>query len=115
MKADNKDLIVASRSPRPRSWSAVAEVCPWPLSADRLGQADSEGLRKAWWSTSRRPCNSIRKAVEEAELMAACHITDVYTGIAAVISQLQLERHGCDQESRGLGEDVARVIETRVR
>ncbi|HSB05518.1 MAG TPA: cell division protein FtsA [Thermodesulfobacteriota bacterium] len=47
-----------------------------------LGTSPSKGLRKAVVINIESTVQSIKKAVEEAELMAGCHITSVYAGIA---------------------------------
>ena len=53
--------------------------------------------------------DSIKHAVEEAELMADCEITSVYAGIAGGhIERLQLPRH-----RRGEGPEVTRERRAR--
>jgi len=47
-----------------------------------LGTFPSKGLRKGVVINIESTVQSIKKAVEEAELMADCHITSVYAGIA---------------------------------
>ncbi|MGB9630320.1 MAG: cell division FtsA domain-containing protein, partial [Thermodesulfobacteriota bacterium] len=47
-----------------------------------LGTHPSKGLRKGVVINIESTVQSIKKAVEEAELMADCHITSVYAGIA---------------------------------
>ncbi|RLB07719.1 MAG: cell division protein FtsA [Deltaproteobacteria bacterium] len=47
-----------------------------------IGTHPSHGLRKGVVVNIESTVQSIRKAVEEAELMAGCEITSVYTGIA---------------------------------
>ena len=47
-----------------------------------LGTHPSKGLRKGVVVNIESTVQSIKKAVEEAELMAGCHITSVYAGIA---------------------------------
>ena len=48
-----------------------------------FGQHPSKGLRKGVVINIEATVNSIRKAVEDAELMAGCQITNVYAGVAA--------------------------------
>lgn len=47
-----------------------------------IGTHPSQGLRKGAVVNIERTVDSIKKAVEEAELMAGCEITEVYVGIA---------------------------------
>ena len=47
-----------------------------------IGKHPSQGLRKGVVINIEATVNSIRKAVEEAELMAGCEIHSVYAGIA---------------------------------
>ena len=114
MKADNKDLIVGVDIGTSKVVVAVAEV----LSDGRfqligLGQANSEGLRKGVVVNIEATVQSIRKAVEEAELMAACHITDVYTGIAGShIRSFNSSGMVAIKSREVSAEDVARVVET---
>ncbi|HYS12438.1 MAG TPA: cell division protein FtsA [Burkholderiaceae bacterium] len=114
MKADNKDLIVGVDIGTSKVVVAVAEVLPdGRFQLIGLGQADSEGLRKGVVVNIEATVQSIRKAVEEAELMAACHITDVYTGIAGShIRSFNSSGMVAIKNREVSAEDVARVIET---
>ena len=47
-----------------------------------IGSAPSQGLRKGVVVNIESTVASIRKAVDEAELMAGCTISNVYAGIA---------------------------------
>ncbi len=47
-----------------------------------IGSHPSQGLRKGAVVNIERTVESIKRAVEEAELMAGCEITEVYVGIA---------------------------------
>jgi cell division protein FtsA len=47
-----------------------------------IGTHPSEGLRKGVVINIEATINSIQRAIEEAELMAGCHISSVYAGIA---------------------------------
>ncbi len=47
-----------------------------------IGSYPSQGLRKGAVVNIERTVESIKRAVEEAELMAGCEITEVYVGIA---------------------------------
>jgi len=114
MKADNKDLIVGVDIGTSKVVVAVAEVLPdGRFQLIGLGQADSEGLRKGVVVNIEATVQSIRKAVEEAELMAACHITDVYTGIAGShIRSFNSSGMVAIKNREVSAEDVARVVET---
>jgi cell division protein FtsA len=93
---------------------AVAELLPdGRFQLIGLGQANSEGLRKGVVVNIEATVQSIRKAVEEAELMAACRITDVYTGIAGShIRSFNSSGMVAIKNREVSAEDVARVIET---
>ncbi|HTT10184.1 MAG TPA: cell division protein FtsA [Burkholderiaceae bacterium] len=114
MKADNKDLIVGVDIGTSKVVVAVAEVLPdGRFQLIGLGQANSEGLRKGVVVNIEATVQSIRKAVEEAELMAACRITDVYTGIAGShIRSFNSSGMVAIKNREVSAEDVARVIET---
>ena len=61
----------------------VAEVVEeGPLNIIGVGSCPSRGLRKGVVVNIESTVESIKKAVEEAELMAAVQINSVYTGIA---------------------------------
>jgi cell division protein FtsA len=114
MKTDDKDLIVGVDIGTSKVVVAVAEVLPdGRFQLIGLGQADSEGLRKGVVVNIEATVQSIRKAVEEAELMAACRITDVYTGIAGShIRSFNSSGMVAIKSREVSAEDVARVIET---
>jgi cell division protein FtsA len=114
MKTDNKDLIVGVDIGTSKVVVAVAELMPdGRFQLIGLGQANSEGLRKGVVVNIEATVQSIRKAVEEAELMAACRITDVYTGIAGShIRSFNSSGMVAIKNREVSAEDVARVIET---
>jgi cell division protein FtsA len=60
----------------------VAEVNPDGLEVVGLGTVPSNGLRKGVVVNIDATVESVRRAVEEAELMAGCQITNVVVGIA---------------------------------
>ncbi|MGH7857215.1 MAG: cell division protein FtsA [Candidatus Binatia bacterium] len=62
--------------------AVVAEVGEDGIEIVGIGTAPSRGLRKGVVVNIDATVESIRKAVEEAELMAGCEIHTVYTGIA---------------------------------
>jgi len=76
-----------------------------------IGTHPSRGLRKGVVVDIDAPVDSIKHAVEEAELMAGCDIHSVYTGIAGSHVR-SLNSHGIvaisdKEESAG---DVDRVV-----
>ncbi len=62
--------------------TVVGEVSEGQVNIIGLGTYPSKGLRKGVVINIESTVQSIKKAVEEAELMADCHITSVYAGIA---------------------------------
>lgn len=62
--------------------TVVGELVDGQVQIIGLGTHPSKGLRKGVVVNIESTVQSIKKAVEEAELMADCHITSVYAGIA---------------------------------
>jgi cell division protein FtsA len=62
--------------------TVVGEIGEGRVNIIGLGTHPSKGLRKGMVVNIDSTVQSIKKAVEEAELMADCHITSVYAGIA---------------------------------
>jgi len=62
--------------------ATVGEILDGKVDIVGMGSHPSEGLRKGVVVNIETTVNSIRKALEEAELMAGCEITSVITGIA---------------------------------
>src|SRR5919206_142256 len=60
----------------------VGEVTPEGIDVIGIGTAPSRGLRKGVVINIEATVGSIKRAVEEAELMAGCEIGSVYAGIA---------------------------------
>ncbi len=77
-----------------------------------LGTHPSKGLRKGVVVNIESTVQSIKKAVEEAELMAGCHISSVYAGIAGGHIK-GINSHGVIAvKNREIGpSDVKRVID----
>lgn len=90
----------------------VGEVNDDRLDIVGVGTAPSKGLRKGAVVHIDGTVESIRRAIEEAELMAGCEISEVYTGIAGGHIK-GFNSHGIvavkDREVRA--EDVQRVID----
>ena len=75
MRNETKDLIVGLDIGTSKVVVAVAEVLPeGRFQVIGLGQADSQGLRKGVVVNIESTVQSIRRALEVAELMAACQI-----------------------------------------
>jgi cell division protein FtsA len=62
--------------------TVVAELADGQINIIGLGTHPSKGLRKGVVINIDSTVQSIKKAVEEAELMAGVHLTSVYAGIA---------------------------------
>lgn len=62
--------------------AVVGEVSPKDINIIGIGTHPSIGLRKGVVVNIESTVDSIKKAVEEAELMAGCEISSVYAGIA---------------------------------
>jgi cell division protein FtsA len=62
--------------------TVVAELADGQINIIGLGTHPSKGLRKGVVVNIDSTVQSIKKAVEEAELMAGVHLTSVYAGIA---------------------------------
>jgi cell division protein FtsA len=62
--------------------AVVGEVADGQVNIIGLGTYPSKGLRKGVVVNIESTVHSIKRAIEEAELMAGCHITSVYAGIA---------------------------------
>ncbi|KND56288.1 Cell division protein FtsA [Candidatus Paraburkholderia kirkii] len=78
-----------------------------------LGQADSKGLKKGVVVNIEATVQSIQRALEEAELMADCKITNVFTGIAGShIRSFNSSGMVAIKDKEVMQADVARVIET---
>ncbi len=60
----------------------IGEVTPEGIDIIGIGSHPSRGLRKGVVINIDATINSIKKAVEEAELMAGCEVNTVYAGIA---------------------------------
>ncbi len=62
--------------------AVVGEVTPDGVDVVGIGTSPSTGLRKGVVVNIEQTVQSIKKALEEAELMAGCEIRSVYAGIA---------------------------------
>ncbi|MGD0915115.1 MAG: cell division protein FtsA [Thermodesulfobacteriota bacterium] len=92
--------------------AVVGEVVNGQVNIIGLGTSPSKGLRKGVVVNIESTVQSIKKAVEETELMAGCHITSVYAGIAGGHIR-GINSHGVIAvKNREIGpSDVQRVID----
>ena len=114
MAKEYKDLVVGLDIGTAKVMVVVAEVLPnGELKLAGLGIAPSNGLKRGVVVNIDATVQSIQQALKEAELMADCKITRVYTGITG--SHIRgINSHGMvaikDREVSAA--DVARVVET---
>ncbi|MCX7672898.1 MAG: cell division protein FtsA [Thiobacillaceae bacterium] len=111
---ENKDLIVGLDIGTSKIVALVAEVTPeGGINIVGMGSAPSRGLKKGVVVNIETTVAAIQRALEEAELMANCKITQVYAGISGSHVR-SLNSHGMvpirDREVTQA--DIERVIET---
>ena len=114
MAKEYKDLVVGLDIGTAKVMAVVAEVLPdGELRLAGLGVAGAHGLKRGVVVNIDATVQSIQQALKEAEMMAACKITHVYTGITG--------SHIRGQNSTGMvivrdkevtPVDVNRVVET---
>ncbi len=80
--AGQEELIVGLDIGTTKICAVVGEAGADSVNIVGVGTYPSIGLRKGVVVDIESTVNSIRKAVEEAELMAGCEISEVYVGIA---------------------------------
>jgi len=111
---EDKNLIVGLDIGTSKIVAIVAELQPeGSLKVIGLGQHTSRGLKKGVVINIDSTVQAIQRALEEAELMADCKITSVFTGIAG--SHIKsLNSHGMVKikDAEVSQTDVDRVIET---
>ena len=111
---EDKNLIVGLDIGTSKIVAIVAELqLDGGLKVIGLGQHDSRGLKKGVVVNIDSTTQAIQRAIEEAELMADCKISTVFTGIAG--SHIKsLNSHGMVKIKDGevSQADVDRVIET---
>ena len=76
------DIIVGLDIGTTKICAVVGEVAGREVNIIGIGTYPSIGLRKGVVVNIESTVDSIKKAVEEAELMAGCEISSVYAGIA---------------------------------
>ncbi|GAB3627252.1 cell division protein FtsA [Pandoraea terrae] len=114
MSKDYKDLLVALDIGTTKVVAVVAELRPeGRYEVIGLGQSESRGLKKGVVVNIEATVQSIQRALEEAELMADCKITNVFTGIAGShIRSFNSSGMVAIKDKEVTQADVARVIET---
>ena len=114
MTKDAKNLIVGLDIGTSKIVAVVAEVMPdGRHEVIGLGQHESKGLKKGVVVNIESTVESIQRALEEAELMADCKITRVYTGIAGShIRSFNSSGMVAIKDKEVTAADVSRVIET---
>src|ERR1700756_5444906 len=114
MSKDYKDLLVALDIGTAKVVAIVAELKgEGHYEVIGLGQSESKGLKKGVVVNIEATVQSIQRALEEAELMADCKITNVFTGIAGShIRSFNSSGMVAIKEKEVTQADVARVIET---
>ena len=82
MPKDIKDVVVRLDIGTAKVMAVVAEVLPdGELRVAGLGVATTHGLKRGVVVNIDATVQSIQQALKEAEMMAACKIESVYTGI----------------------------------
>ena len=114
MVKDAKNVIVGLDIGTSKIVAIVAEVAPdGALNIIGLGSQPSRGLKKGVVVNIEATMASIQRVLEEAELMAECRITEVYTGIAGShIRSLNSSGMVAIKEKEVTQADIDRVVET---
>ena len=114
MVKDAKNLVVGLDIGTSKIVAIVAEVTPeGELNIIGLGTQPSRGLRRGVVVNIEATMASIQRVLEEAELMADCRITEVYTGVAGShIRSLNSSGMVAIKEKEVTQADIDRVVET---
>jgi cell division protein FtsA len=114
MAKEYKDLVVGLDIGTAKVMVVVAEVLPGgELKLAGLGIAPSNGLKRGVVVNIDATVQSIQQALKEAELMADCKISRVYTGITgAHIRGINSSGMVAIKDREVSAADVARVLET---
>ncbi|WP_374667580.1 cell division protein FtsA [Ramlibacter sp.] len=114
MAKDYKDLVVGLDIGTAKVMAVVAEVMPGgELKLAGLGVAPSTGLKRGVVVNIDATVQCIQQALKEAELMADCKITRVYTGITGShIRGINSSGMVAVKDREVTPADVARVVET---
>ena len=110
--AKNEKLVVGLDIGTTKTCAIVGEVTEEGINVVGIGSHPSRGLRKGVVVNIDYTVESVKKAVEEAELMAGCEITGVYAGIAGShIKGLNSRGIVAIKDKEVTANDVKRVIE----
>ncbi len=114
MAKEYKDLVIGLDIGTAKVMVVVAEVLPnGELKLAGLGVAPSNGLKRGVVVNIDATVQSIQQALKEAELMADCKITRVYTGITGShIRGMNSSGMVAIKDREVSAADVARVVET---
>ena len=114
MAKEYKDLVVGLDIGTAKVMAVVAEVMPGgELKLVGLGGAASNGLKRGVVVNIDATVQSIQQALKEAELMADCKITRVFTGITGShIRGINSSGMVAVKDREVTPADVARVVET---
>ena len=114
MAKEYKDLVVGLDIGTAKVMAVVAEIMPGgELKLAGLGIAPSSGLKRGVVVNIDATVQSIQQALKEAELMADCKITRVYTGITGShIRGINSSGMVAVKDREVTAADVARVVET---
>jgi cell division protein FtsA len=110
--AKNHSLIVGLDVGTTKICAVVGEATPEGIDIVGIGTHPSVGLRKGVVVNIESTVESIKRAVEEAELMAGCEINAVYAGIAGGHIQGHNSHGVIAVKNREVGQqDIDRVID----
>ena len=113
MVKDSKNLIVGLDIGTSKIVAIVAEVTDDGLNVIGMGTQPSRGLKKGVVVNIEATMGSIQRVLEEAELMADCRISEVYTGIAGShIRRLNSSGMVAIKEKEVTQADIDRVVDT---
>jgi cell division protein FtsA len=114
MSKENKNLVVGLDIGTSKVVAIVAELLPDNrLNIIGMGGHESRGLKKGVVVNIEATVSAIQRALEEAELMADCKITRVFTGIAGShIKSFNSRGMVAIKDKEVSALDVQRVIET---
>jgi cell division protein FtsA len=114
MVKESKNLIVGLDIGTSKIVAIVAEVAPdGTFNVIGLGSQPSRGLKKGVVVNIEATMGSIQRVLEEAELMADCRITEVFTGIAGShVRSLNSSGMVAIKEKEVTQADIDRVVDT---
>ena len=114
MAKEYKDIVVGLDIGTAKVMVVVAEIMPGgELKLAGLGVAPSNGIKRGVVVNIDATVQSIQQALKEAELMADCKITRVYTGITGShIRGMNSSGMVAIKDREVSSADVARVVET---